>query len=90
MSVNVNSYGVISFLIYFIGSGIEEIIEHIIKGVTLNNDLKDEEIVYDSSFIHYIRMIVLSMVFVVLFITVAVLISLWLIVSDTSSMIDIA
>lgn len=66
MSANVNSYGVMGFLIYCLGSGVEELIEHILKGISINSDLRDEDIVYDSSFIHYIRLIVLTLVLLLL------------------------
>ena len=68
-----NSYAVILFLIYSVGQGLEEIIEHFIKGVTLNFDMKDEDIVYDSQFIHYIRLSMIGVVFLIFLVFVLVI-----------------
>lgn len=62
MRTNSNAYGVMLFLIYAMGSAVEEAIEHLLRGLTLNNHLPDNEIVYDSNFIHFIRLFVLGIV----------------------------
>jgi flagellar biosynthesis protein FlhB len=64
--MNVNSYSVMIFLIYSLGTGIEEFFEHLIKGLTLNNDIPQNELIYESNFIHYIRIIILSIVAIIL------------------------
>lgn len=59
MSVNVNGVAAFGFIVYAFGSFMEEFVEHLISGIQLNSDLPDELIIYDSLFIHNIRLIIL-------------------------------
>lgn len=66
MSLNGKAGTVLLFLIYVFIDSIGEFIAHLINGFTLLNGIPDNEIVYDSLFIHYTRLIIVSIIVILI------------------------
>ena len=65
-----NSFGAIAVVLYIFGSSLEDLVEHLVSGYNLNSDLPENQLVYDSYFIHYIRLFILWSVFLMIVILV--------------------
>ena len=66
MSLNGRAGAVFCSLLYVFLDSIGEFIVHLFNGFNLLNGIPENEIVFDSLFIHYTRLIIVSIVFILL------------------------
>ena len=72
-NVNANTPAIFIVVLYMFGQILEEFFSHIIAGFTLNNNIPDSELKYDSMFIHYVRLIVLGILLILIILIVLLL-----------------
>jgi hypothetical protein len=65
LSYNAKALSVLAFLLYIFGDTIFEFIGHLFDGYTLLEGIPEKERVFDSLFIHYTRLIIVSIVFII-------------------------